>query len=114
MCAVPLRHRMATALLSASALLLGALSSPQPVRAATLVVTTVADDTGGSAPNCLSASGACTLRGAIAVASPGDTITFSTTGTILLTNGTLTLTKDVIIQGPGASLLAVDGQNTVG
>jgi CSLREA domain-containing protein len=99
--------------LLAAALLLSAVPGAPPVQAATLIVTTVADDTGGSAPNCLSGSGACTLRGALAAASPGDTITFSTTGTILLTNDTLTLTKSVVIQGPGAGLLAVDGQNSV-
>jgi CSLREA domain-containing protein len=103
-------------LLSLSATLLTlALFAPRPELAysATLVVTTVADDNGTSAPNCLSGSGPCTLRGALAAASSGDTITFNTTGTILLSNGTLALTKNVTIQGPGMTLLTVDGQNAV-
>jgi CSLREA domain-containing protein len=106
--------RLVIALLLAAAFLLDSLPGPQIASAATLVVTTVADDDGSSAPNCLSGSGACTLRGAIAAASPGDTITFSTTGTVLLTNGTLMFSKNLIIAGPGAKVLTVDGQHVAG
>ncbi len=67
------------------------------------IVTSLADD--GS-------SG--TLRSVIAAAAPGDTITFQPelTGTILLDTslGALNLTKNVIIQGPGASIIAVDSR----
>src|SRR6185369_5237185 len=55
----------------------------------------------------------CTLRGALAAAAPGDTIQFSalfnTPQTISLTAGELALDKDVTLQGPGANLLTVSG-----
>ncbi|HEY7061537.1 MAG TPA: hypothetical protein VII06_08665 [Chloroflexota bacterium] len=84
-------------------LLAGALAWTPPAHATTLVVTTVADDNGSSSASCLSGSGVCTLRGALAAASAGDTITFGVTGTILLANGTLTLTKEVPVIPEAAS-----------
>jgi hypothetical protein len=54
----------------------------------------------------------CTLRDAIAAASSGsDTINFNSSGlgTIILTNGTLTLNASVAIAGPDAALVAIDG-----
>jgi hypothetical protein len=62
-----------------------------------LVVTSSADSGPGS------------LRQAIADAAAGDTIVFALTlpATITLTSDTLVLTKDVTIQGPGASQLTV-------
>ncbi|MBV9679938.1 MAG: hypothetical protein JO185_26620, partial [Acidobacteriaceae bacterium] len=55
----------------------------------------------------LNDSGAGSLRDTIAGASAGDTIQFSVTGTITLTSGELLINKDLIINGPGASQLAV-------
>lgn len=72
---------------------------PSSTRAATITVTSTAD------------SGAGSLRDAIAAASPGDTISFSVTGTITLTGGALTIPKSLTISGPGASDLAVSGNN---
>jgi hypothetical protein len=73
---------------------LGAAVSPAP--AATLTVTTLADPGPGS------------LREALALAAPGDTIDFAVSGTLsLAADQKLTVTKDVTIAGPGASALAV-------
>jgi len=54
----------------------------------------------------------CSLREAIAFASPGATITFagSVTGTITLT-ATLQINKNLTITGPGAGQLTVSGNN---
>lgn len=65
-------------------------------RAATLTVTNTAD------------SGAGTLRDQVAAASPGDTINFSVTGAIMLTNSII-ITQNLTIAGPGAGSLAVSG-----
>jgi hypothetical protein len=57
----------------------------------------------------------CTLRGAIAQAAPGDTIQFgplfNTPQTITLAVGELYLEKSLTLQGPGAKLLTVNGNN---
>lgn len=42
-----------------------------------------------------------------------DIITIATTGTILLTGGPLLISQGVTINGPGANLLAIDGQGTI-
>ncbi len=68
-------------------------------RAATITVTNTND------------SGAGSLRQALIDAAPGDTISITSTGTLLLTSGALTVTKPLAISGPGAGLLAVDGNN---
>src|SRR5215471_6108039 len=66
--------------------------------AATIVVTNTAD------------SGSGTLRSALASATDGDTINATgVTGTILLTSGQLTVSNGVTIVGPGANVLALDG-----
>ena len=64
-------------------------------RATTRVVSSLAD------------SGAGTLRDTIAASSNGDTITFSVTGAINLTSGSLTISNSITINGPGANLLEV-------
>lgn len=58
-------------------------------------------------------SGVGSLRDTIASASPGDTIAFASdvTGTITLTSGTLEITKNVDIEGPGANILSKSGNN---
>jgi hypothetical protein len=60
-------------------------------------------------------SGPGSLRADIAAAQGGDTIVFGSGlkgQTIALTSGELLVNKSVIIQGPGAGLLAISGGNT--
>jgi predicted outer membrane repeat protein len=59
-------------------------------------------------------SGAGSLRAAIVGANPGDVITFASnvTGTIALAS-TLSINKDLTINGPGASNLTINGNGTV-
>lgn len=59
----------------------------------------------------LNDSGAGSLRDTIASASPGDTITFSVTGTITLTTGEIAINKNLIITGPGVANLTISGNN---
>src|SRR5438552_18305676 len=59
-------------------------------------------------------SGAGSLRHAIAHAQDGDTITFDpglNGQTIALTSGPVAINKNLDIEGPGASLLAVSGND---
>ena len=61
-------------------------------------------------------SGAGSLRQAITDATPGSTINFhatvfATPQTITLTSGQLVIDKNVTIQGPGAALLSISGNN---
>jgi len=65
-----------------------------PVRAAT--VTSTADDGPGS------------LREAIGIATPGDTIDFAVSGAITLTTGELVIDKDLTLLGPGAGSLSIE------
>jgi len=67
-------------------------------RAATNIVTSLADN------------GAGTLRQVIAGSAAGDTITFAVTGSIALTNGELVIGTDLTILGPGQTNLTVDGR----
>ncbi len=76
--------------------------------AADFVLVTSPDDRGGVCPS----PNQCTLRDALDLAAPDATITFNFTGAIAL-DSTLTLTKNVTIRGPGASLLALDGQDAI-
>lgn len=79
------------------------LPTPTPTPIATEVVTNTNDSGPGS------------LRRAISDAAPGETITFAVgvTGTIPLTSGSLVITKALNIQGPGAAVLTVSGNNSV-
>ena len=52
------------------------------------------------------------LREAIAAANSGNTITFSVTGTIILTSSQLIIDKDLTIEGPGSGDLAIRGNNS--
>ncbi|MGH9917251.1 MAG: choice-of-anchor Q domain-containing protein, partial [Nitrososphaerales archaeon] len=63
-------------------------------------------------------SGAGSLRGAVGAASPGDTIEFSSTATCssatpITLSSTISITKNLTIQGPGANNLFVSGNNSV-
>ena len=71
--------------------------------AATLTVTDLSDSTSDTG----------SLRYLIAHSNSGDTINFQAglTGTITLTNGTLSISQDLTIQGPGASSLTISGNN---
>ena len=80
------------------ALLCAAMVAVVTVNAATLTVTTTADNGAGS------------LRDALAVASDGDTIQFDSAlngQTISLTSGELVVDTDVTINGPGSNLLTI-------
>lgn len=57
----------------------------------------------------LADSGPGSLRQTIADSMPGDSIVFSVSGTIPLTNGELPIFKDISIVGPGASTLSISG-----
>ena len=65
--------------------------------AATIVVTNTNDSGSGS------------LRQAIVNAISGDTITFTISGTITLTSGELAISKNLTMNGPGASSLTISG-----
>ena len=95
-----IQHKMATRIatrrLAAIALLLFCLVATQ-ARGTFIVVTNTNDSGFGS------------LRHALTIATDGDTITFAVTGEITLTSDQLIVNKDVVIQGPGANLLRVNG-----
>src|SRR6266699_2037961 len=59
-------------------------------------------------------SGPGSLRAAIASAAPGDTISFSVTGTISLTSGELSITTPLTIAGPGPDQLTVQRSSDAG
>jgi len=54
-------------------------------------------------------SGPGSLRQALADATDGDTINFSVSGIIRLTSDQLTVNANIVIDGPGANMLTVDG-----
>src|SRR4051812_11807221 len=107
----PMRTISRVALASLAVWLLITLVGAWPARAATITVNTLVDDSGVSAPACASGVGLCTLRGALVAANNGDTVAFSVSGTIPLTNGTLVIAKNLTIQG--GAVIAVDGQSAV-
>jgi hypothetical protein len=91
-------------------LLLAACSQAPVPKAEALTLTAQATRTVTSTAD----AGPGSLRQAIADAAPGDTIGFSLAGcpcTITLTTGELVISKDLTIQGPGADLLSVSGNN---
>src|SRR5436190_2202812 len=69
---------------------------------ATNTVTTTADNGAGS------------LRQVIVGAAAGDTIVFSVSGIITLTNGELLVNKSLTILGPGAAVLSVERSTAAG
>src|SRR5438445_12962384 len=76
------------------------LARPPASRAATTITVTSDADAGGTCPGA-----ACTLRQAIATASPGDTINFAPgLTTVNLTTAELFIDKNLTINGPGANL----------
>jgi hypothetical protein len=85
--------------------------SALPAHAETIVVNVTQDTVAGTCPS------TCTLRDALSRAASGDTIRIDVQGVIFLDTspgmGTLRITKDTTIQGPGRDLLAVDGQDQV-
>src|SRR5215469_9087706 len=85
--------------LSILAIVLAAGCFNPTTRAATFIVTNLAD------------GGPGTLRQAIANSAAGDTITFDVTGTIALTNGELDIGTNLTILGPGQNNLTVDGRH---
>src|SRR5262249_26544790 len=83
-------------------LILVVMAIAQSARAVAITVTNTNDSGPGS------------LRQALADANDGDTINFSISGTITLATGFLAVNADVIIDGPGANILAVDGNHSGG
>lgn len=75
----------------------------------------VVDDLSDGASNPLDCrtpvANSCSLRDALDAVVNGDTITFASglTGTITLTRGELEIKSEILIQGPGASNLTIDG-----
>ena len=93
--------RLAGIVLAAGAVLAVLAAATLPARAATLTVSSTSDSGPGS------------LREALALAADGDTIDASgVSGTIRLTSGDLVVEHGVTINGPGPSVLTVDGNGT--
>jgi hypothetical protein len=83
----------------AAAALLAIVTFATAAEASTLTVTSNADSGPGS------------LRDAVAAASGGDTIVFAVFGAITLTGGEIAIQKSLDIEGPGAYLLALSGND---
>lgn len=114
-----LSHALRAIVVTFAATLVLSLPVPQPAstpkgvdahpRAATTWVVNTLDDlsTGSCSPT-------CSLRDAIALASSGDTVTFSVNGTIKLSHGRLVISQGLTVIGPGQERLILDGQNLDG
>ena len=103
-----MKTRISFLLIIVSAFLVVAFAGVKPVQAATITV----QDSGDGAANATNCPGAgCRLRDALAAVSDNDTIDFSAsvTGTITLTSGQLEVNNSITISGPGANVLAVNG-----
>jgi CSLREA domain-containing protein len=83
------------------------LALPAVASAATLTVTKLADTNDGTCDS------DCSLREAIAASSAGDTIVFADglTGTITLGGTKLTVNHSLTIQGPGANVITISGND---
>jgi hypothetical protein len=86
-------------LVTGVASLLATLALAATADAGTLTITNADDGGPGS------------LRDAIGQARSGDTIVFAVSGTIVLTGGEIAISKDLDIEGPGAALLSISGNN---
>jgi CSLREA domain-containing protein len=73
-------------------------------QAAIITVNTSVDEQDGSCSD-----GDCSLRDAIQLANPDDTINFSVTDVISLTLGELVINKNLTLQGPGYNNLKISG-----
>ena len=79
----------------------------------TLTVDTLVDGPANATDCTTPVAGSCSLRDAIAASSSGDVIEFAPglTGTLALTNGTLTIAHALTVRGPEASALSIDAHN---
>jgi hypothetical protein len=108
--------KRATALLTLLGLPLALAFAAVPASAATITVNTNSDATLAVAANCVVGNpDTCRLRDAIAAAASGDTINFAAalTGSTITLAGTLTVNKNLTIDGADAPGLAVSGNNSV-
>lgn len=98
-------------LLGVSIVLLSIAVQVEPVEAATWLVDTAVDEQDGSC-----ADDDCSLRDAILVAAPGDTVAFATTlsgQTILLTSGQVDVDKSLTITAAGLDFpVRISGNHT--
>jgi hypothetical protein len=106
-----LRHITGTILLAAA---LARLLAPATATAATFAVGALSDGSDAAPGNgiCDDGSGACSLRAAIVESNAlagADGITFNVTGTIALTARLPIISQDLLVTGPGAGTLTVDG-----
>ncbi len=113
----PAIAKLCALLAALAALAVALLFTPMPAAHATPAVTTwtVTDSGDGAATpgNCPGTG--CRLRDALAASALGDTIVFSLTYPATITRllpGSFSITHSVTISGPGASNLAVSGNNT--
>lgn len=72
----------------------------------TIIVDTLVDENDGSCTD-----GDCSLRDALDAAGAGDTVSLNVTGTLTLTQGEITVDKNVTLQGPGDSSLTISGDS---
>ena len=75
--------------------------------ASVITVNTLVDENDGSCSD-----GDCSLRDAIQVANPGATIRFSVNGFIVLALGSLTINKNLTIEGPVSAFLGISTEGS--